>query len=35
MILSKGLGESKILPRINCSPEIVEIILKCKSTLSI
>jgi len=30
MILSKGLGASKILRRINCNPEIVEIILKCK-----
>ncbi|WP_286316266.1 metallophosphoesterase [Romboutsia ilealis] len=30
MILSKGLGGSKVLPRVNCKPEIVEINLKCK-----
>ncbi len=30
MILSKGLGGSKILPRINCRPEIIKITLKCK-----
>ena len=30
MILSKGLGGSKVLPRVNCKPEIVEITLKSK-----
>lgn len=30
MILSKGLGGSKILSRINCRPEIIKITLKCK-----
>ena len=30
MILSKGLGGSRILVRVNCKPEIVEITLKCK-----
>ena len=30
MILSKGLGGTKVLPRVNCKPEIVEITLKSK-----
>jgi uncharacterized protein len=30
MILSKGLGGSKVLIRFNCKPEIVSITLKCK-----
>lgn len=30
MILTKGLGGSRIIPRVNCKPEIVEITLKCK-----
>lgn len=30
MILSKGLGQSKIIVRINCRPEIVKITLKSK-----
>lgn len=30
MIVSKGLGGSKVLIRVNCRPEIVNIILKCK-----
>lgn len=29
MILSKGLGGSKVLIRVNCKPEIVQINLKC------
>ena len=31
MVLSKGLGGSKILIRVNCKPEVVKIILKSKS----
>ena len=30
MILTKGLGGSRMIPRVNCKPEIVEITLKCK-----
>ena len=30
MIVSKGLGGSKVLVRINCKPEVVKIILKSK-----
>ena len=30
MIVTKGLGGSKVLVRINCKPEIVKIILKSK-----
>ena len=30
MVLSKGLGGSKILIRVNCKPEVVKIILKSK-----
>lgn len=30
MILSKGLGGGRILPRVNCRPEVVKITLRCK-----
>ena len=33
MILTKGLGGSKIIPRFNCKPEVVRVELKSKKTL--